>query len=319
MEFIPYPTEKPRTRRVKNVLTAEEFSNEVKGIRDNYSSINTIAKVVYGLSRGEKIRIPPSNAFPSFPEGVVIGPTEVRSLQSQLSSSIAELSTNYKDAIPRRRVKKEGTEEEKKKFGMYRVMVGPELMEFIRKADFGSSYSMGDDGYQSNNRPLLEDLNLLREEGLAYASTIAELFYTYSYVHNLIEGNLYHADKLMMETLGPIFTRITNDRIANPKISKITGRPVIFDPKSFNLTGFYSIIRFGRYIRPKDTSIPPGAKEMSEQQLEVYNDESLDEELQKEYLVAHITKKARAQIHLLQNPKPPRQSRPKKKATTTNA
>jgi hypothetical protein len=236
------------------------------------------------LPKGKRIVIPSGDAFAQFPEGIQIGRTELKSLQSQHSSEIASLASYFKSGLTAK--KKTG------KTIKHKIFVGPQLLSFFRNGDFGPAYRDDGEEYVSTDTPIIEELALLREEGFAYGSTLTNLFYIYSDVHRLTRSNRYRADEFMRETLGEIFDRIIEERQTNQRLNK-KNEVITFDPEDFDLTGFNSIIKYGRFVRPDEKNPVPGAQVLSDRQLEMYNDPGLVEELEAELAITNVTKAAR--------------------------
>ena len=286
MQRIQKKTAQPttRARREKRVLTAEEFTELVKKINKDSSNLNKLASVVYSLPKGKRIVIPSGDAFAQFPEGIQIGRTELKSLQSQHSSEIASLAGYFKSGLTAK--KKTG------KTIKHKVFIGPDLLRFFREGDFGPAYRDDGDEYISTESPIIDELNLLRDQGFAYTSTLANLFYIYADVHRLTRSNRYRADEFMLETLGGIFDRIIEERQNNPRANK-KGEIITFNPEDFDLTGFNSIIKYGRFVRPDEKEPVPGAQVLNEEQLALYNDPSVTAELEAEGAITSVTKAAR--------------------------
>lgn len=286
MQRIQKKTAQPttRARREKKVLTADEFTDLVKKINKDSTNLNKLASIVYALPKGKRIVIPTDGAFAQFPEGIQIGRTELKSLQSQHASEIASLAGYFKSGLTA-----------KKKTGKtinHKVFIGPELLRFFREGDFGPSYKDDGEEYVSTDIPLVDELPLLREQGFAYTATLANLFYIYSDVHRLTRSNRYRADEFMTEALGGIFDRIIEERRLHPRLNK-KGETITFEPEDFDLTGFNSIIKYGRFVRPDEKDPVEGATVLNDQQLALYNDPSLNAELAEERDITIVTKAAR--------------------------
>ncbi|SPN78780.1 Hypothetical protein ZAZAV_2 [Cedratvirus Zaza IHUMI] len=286
MQRVQKKTAQPttRARREKRVLTAEEFTDLVKKINKDSTNLNKLASVVYALPKGKRIVIPSGDAFAQFPEGIQIGRTELKSLQSQHSSEIASLAGYFKSGLTAK--KKSG------KTIKHKVFIGPELLSFFRNGDFGPAYRDDGDEFVSTDSPIIDELPLLRDQGFAYTSTLTNLFYIYSDVHRLTRSNRYRADEFMTETLGEIFNRIIEERQTNQRLNK-KGEVITFDPEDFDLTGFNSIIKYGRFIRPDEKNPVEGAQVLTPEQLAMYNDPELVPELVAEGAVTDVTKAAR--------------------------
>nr|WIL04463.1 hypothetical protein Clen_533 [Cedratvirus lena] len=286
MQRIQKRTAKPttRARRERKVLTPEEFTELVKKINKDSTNLNKLASVVYSLPKGKRIVIPSGDAFPQFPEGIQIGRTELKSLQSQHSSEIASLASYFKSGLTAK--KKTG------KTIKHKVFIGPELLTFFREGDFGPAYRDDGDEYISTDTPIVGELPLLQDQGFAYTSTLANLFYIYSDVHRLTRSNRYRADAFMTETLGGIFDRIIEERQTNQRLNK-KNEVITFDPEDFDLTGFNSIIKYGRFVRPDEKSPVEGAQVLNDKQLAMYNDPGLVPELVAEGEITNVTKAAR--------------------------
>jgi len=279
-----------RTRKV-NVLPKKDFNELIDTIVAQERQLRDAASLVYALGKSKSFTIPPSAQFPRFDKEFNFGRAELKSLFTEHQRSIKQIKRLYAAAFDykvKKPVKKKPA-----------VFTEP-LIEFFTRANLGTSYEKRGDKWYSTGEPLLESLPLFVKRGIAFTETVINLFYIYSYVNNLQEGSVYHADALMKQYLTPIFEAITDYDEARPKRIKVINANEkkgqvrelggTFDPNGFAMTGFNRIARWTKYFKPDEKDVLPNSLKLTEEQLEELYSPEIMEDMEKEYAEVQAAK-----------------------------
>jgi len=279
-----------RTRKV-NVLSKKDFNELVDTIVAQERQLRDASSLVYSLGKSKSFTIPPSAQFPRFEKEFNFGRAELKSLFTEHQRSIKQIKRLYAAAFDykvKKPVKKKPA-----------VFTDP-LIEFFKEANLGTSYEKRGDKWYSTGEPLLASLPLFEKRGIAFTETVINLFYIYSYVNNLQEGSVYHADDLMKQYLTPVFQAITNYDEARPKRTKVIDENKkkgqvrelggTFDPDAFAMTGFNRIARWTKYFKPDEKDVISESPKLTEEQLEELYSPEIMEQMEKEYAEVQAAK-----------------------------
>jgi hypothetical protein len=223
-------------------LSTKQFTEMLKDLARKYDQLIELNKAVATL--------PPSGYFP-LPNGEKFDRAAMRSYNTAFKDAIRGLVKYYTQASSK---KKRRTGKPNESLRAPSLYTG-ELVNFLRVADFGPSYSKGPNGECIEGPPLSDFLTLAKDEGILARGMLAALLSIYTTVHHLADPNnksVLVADDIMRQTLPNTFEALRRRSIEKPQYRKGVGGtriPLgelsadIFYHTSYPIIGSYNLVK----------------------------------------------------------------------------
>lgn len=231
--------EQTPVEQIEGPLTVAQFKELLDKLSKQYDMLVALNRAV---ANGQ--------SYP-LPDGTVFSKQAAKSYNSAFKKAIKGLATDYSRALAK---KKRRTTTNTRAPSYFTG----EMVEFVRRADFGPAYTINEQGQCVEQGPLSDYLTLAKDNGIMVYNMIPALFSIYNNVHNLKRGPVIQADELMKRVFANTFRELAEKDIEEPKRARATkanpNQEVLepFNPNAIpNPTGFSRMLSLN-IIRKED-------------------------------------------------------------------